>query len=249
LNDQELDKIMKDRSDNFLAYIAKASEEELLAEAEQWEKESSEIQIPKDVEENILIMAGKYNKQQNAKKTKKTFGRLLKYAAIIVLASTTILTVLVYNVDAIHVRVFDFLFKSHQEYVEVTPVERNEKDEAIRSVLPKEWNNFYYPAYLPDSYKFVEAETVGDAKLLTFQDDKDGILNFSQEPLDGVEMMVDNENVESGEISINGGNGFWTTKGNNTNLIWNHDDSVYMLSGPISLKEMTKIAENLEYMK
>lgn len=221
----------------------------MLNEFEQWETESSNLSVPKVVESKILNMANSFNKKQFYEKRNKKLKKLVKVAAIIILVITTVFTTVAFNVEAVRIRVFEFLFQQNEEYMNVTSVETSGNEAEIKKILPSNWGNIYYPDYLPKGYMFVEAEDAGIAKIVSFQNKKGDVILFSQQPNDSAGMIVDNEDTKKGEISINGNPAFWTSKNNDTTLIWNQNNYRFMAYGHVELKSLIQIAENLIFIK
>src|SRR5665647_1581935 len=95
--DKEYEKIIKERSDSFLAYMAKASEEEMLEEFSKWESELGDEEVPKDLESNIMKMAREFVAKEKLKKNKLNASKSLKMAALVMIIVTTSFAVLAVN--------------------------------------------------------------------------------------------------------------------------------------------------------
>ena len=248
LNSNGYDKKGLSPSDSFFAAIGKAAEEEMLKECELWELEFEEINIPEKVEAQILTLARKLEKKQLNKKRDRIIKRYAKTAAVIVLLVSMSFTVLFISADALRGDFFGFIFQNSDAYVKVIPVEAGGSSADAKKNLPSDWEGVYYPDYLPEQYEFVEAESAGEAKSITFQNDEWDTLLLTQEPSDGAEILVDNEGVISGETSIQGRPAFWTSKDGETTLLWNQSGFLFMLYGPVDLDEMIRVAEHLLYV-
>ncbi len=248
-NEKDYDTIIKERSDSFLAYVAKAAEEEMLNEFDQWEKEYSDVSVPKDVESEILKMADHFSKLRMREEKRKLFKKYIKVAAVVILAVTTTLATLTVSVEAVRNRVFEFLFQENDVYMNVIPVETSGDGKEIKSLLPGDWENFYYPNFLPEGYYFEEAEKDGIFSMMAFVNEDGDVLLFSQQPAEEGGLIVDNEDTEKGELTINGNNAFWMSKNNETTLVWNQNSTRLMVSGQAELDELILIAENLIFIK
>ena len=247
-NSNEYDKNGISPSTSFFAAIGKAAEEEMLKECELWELEFEEINIPEKVEAQILSITRKLEKKQLNKKRDRFIKRSAKTAAVIVLLVSMSFTVLFVNADALRSDFFGFIFQDSDAYVKVIPVESGGSIADAKKNLPSDWDGVYYPDYLPEQYEFVEVESAGEAKSITFQNDERDTLLLTQEPSDGAQILVDNEDVISGETSIQGSPAFWTSKGGETTLLWNQYSYLFMLYGPVDLDEMVQVAEHLLYI-
>jgi hypothetical protein len=248
-SEKDYDVIIKERSDSFLAYVAKAAEDDMLDEFDQWEKEAADAKVPAKTEFIILSMADEFHKIQTREERKKIFKRLIRIAAVVVLAAATTLTALTVSVEAVRSKVFEFLFQENEEYMNVTPVETSGNSEKIKSLLPDDWENTYYPDYLPKGYEFKEAEDNGISHMIAFQNDNGDVLLFSQQPSDDTGMIVDNEGTEKGELTINENPAFWMSKNGETTLVWSRGSTRFMAYGKMDLDELTQIAENMIFIK
>lgn len=248
-NNLQKDKIMKDRSNSFLAYIGNAAEEELLKEFDQWENNATDITIPEELETKILKSAGSFNKKEKNGRRKRTFLRISKTAAIVILLISVAFSTLMISVDAFRVRVIDFLFEDKGSYMEVIPLETEENTLEIKNGLPSDGQGVFYLRYIPEGFKIVETKIAGSKKIITFQDNVQKILIFTQEPWDNGKLFIDNEDIESGQILINEEAAFWTSKNDMLSLVWNKNNYRFMLFGPIELEEMIIIAENIFFIK
>lgn len=248
-NNLQKDKIIKDRSKSFLAYIGNAAEEELLKEFDQWVNNATDITIPEELETKILKSAGSFNKKGKNGRRKRTFLRISKTAAIIIFLISVAFSTLMISVDAFRVRVIDFLFEDKGSYMEVIPLETEENTLEIRNGLPSDGQGVFYLRYIPEGFKIVETKIAGSKKIITFQDNVQKILIFTQEPWDNGKLFIDNEDIESGQILINEEAAFWTSKNDMLSLVWNKNNYRFMLFGPIELEEMIIIAENIFFIK
>jgi hypothetical protein len=133
--------------------------------------------------------------------------------------------------------------------MKIIPVETGGTDGKTKGNLPADWTDVYYPDYLPEGYQFVKADTAGNERSITFQNEDGDILIFSQEPSEGAEVLIDKEGTENGETDVQGSTAFWSSKGGETNLMWNEYGCLFMLYGPTDLKELKKTAEHLLYIE
>lgn len=235
-------------SDSFFAVVGKVAEEAMLMECELWERDAGELQVPEITEVQILALARKYEKKQLNKKRDQFITRYAKIAAVIVLLVVASFSVLLANADALRGESFDFIFQNSDAYIKIIPVEMAMADAEAEKNLPADWEVVYYPDYLPEGYRFEEAEAAGSAKTIAFQNEAFDILLLTQEPSDGAEILIDKDGVENGETSIQGNPAFWTAKNGETTLMWNQYGFLFMLYGPVALEEMVRIAEHLLYI-
>ena len=248
-HDEEYRKIIKARSDSLLAYLGKVAEDEMLERFDQWDKESPDLKIPAELEAKILDIPRRLDKEKEKKRRKENFKKFAKIAAVVILLVSISFTALVANVDALRLRIFEFLFQSNEEYTKVIPMEKEGNQSDVIDNLPVEWESVYYPTYLPEGYELLQTEELGDAKIITFENEGADILIFFQESWDGANLYIDNEDVQRGETTINSNPGFWQSKGENFTLIWMQSNNRFMLEGALAHDEMIKIAEKVSYKK
>ncbi len=233
---------------NFFAALGRAAQEDMLRECDLWEREAGDVAIPDKVESEILELARKHEKKQLNKKRNRYIRRFSKTAAAIVLLITVSFTALIVNADAWRGKVFSFIFQDSDAYMKIIPVETGGSGEKEQNNLPGDWEDVYYPDYLPEGYRFAEAASAGNARTISFQNNED-ILILSQEPSEGAEVLIDKEGTENGETEVQGSTAFWSSKGGETTLMWNEYGLLFMLYGPMDLNELKKVAEHLLYIE
>lgn len=248
-NNSQEEKIIEERSNSFLAYIGNAAEEDMLKEFEEWENNATAIKIPEELETKILKSAKCFYEKQKRIKRKSSLIKLTKTAAIVMLIISVTFSTLVISVEAFRERVVDFLFEDKGSYMEVIPLETEENTLEIKNGLPSDGQGVFYLRYIPEGFKIVETKIAGSKKIITFQDNVQKILIFTQEPWDNGKLFIDNEDIESGQILINEEAAFWTSKNDMLSLVWNKNNYRFMLFGPIELEEMIIIAENIFFIK
>lgn len=248
-NGNGYDKNRMTPGDSLFAAIGKAAEEEMLKECERWEMEAGDIRVPEKAEARILALARKLEKRRLNKKRDLLIRRYAKTAAVIIVLVSVSFTALMAGADALRGKFFDFIFQDSDAYMKVIPVQTSEPGAEADKNLPEDWKEVYYPDYLPQGYRFIEANTAGTAKTIIFQNEQKDTLVLTQEPSDGAEILVDKEGAESGETSIQGNPAFWTVKEGELTLMWNEYGILFMLYGPVDLEEMTKVAEHLLYVE
>lgn len=234
--------------DSFFVMVGKAAEEEMLKECARWEREAGDIQIPEKVEAQILELARRLEKKQINKKRDYFLTRYAKTAAVIVLLVSMSFTALLANADALRSEYFDFIFQNSDTYVAVIPVEAGKSDAEAEKNLPSDWEEVYYPDYLPEGYHFVEAEAAGSAKTIAFQNEALETLLLTQEPSDGAEILVDKEGALNGKTTVQGNPAYWASENGETTLMWNQYGSLFLLYGTVALEEMIRIGEHLLYV-
>ncbi|MEL7655669.1 MAG: DUF4367 domain-containing protein [Bacillota bacterium] len=169
---------------------------------------------------------------------------------MILLCLVTVCTVLTVTVDAFRFRIFDFLKVDHGEYMELVPVESEYIREEDKELFPDDWEGSFYPTILPEGYALHETFEGGSMKYLTFVNGNDEFLNLTISPAGETKTGVDNENVKSSEVVINGVKGYAWEKDGTCLMIWiNYEHQFKLFSESLTLPEMLKISESVKYLK
>lgn len=114
-----------------------------------------------------------------------------------------------------------------------------------RPEIPEEWDEKYYPTYMPDGFEYVRMEEYKMRKELIFQN-KDKTLHFIVYPTE-VNNGVNTENMMSKELVVNG---VYTVlyvndEDSRSILTMKHEDCVIRIGGPIQSTEAILIAESI----
>jgi len=114
-----------------------------------------------------------------------------------------------------------------------------------RPEIPEEWDEKYYPTYMPDGFEYVRMEEYKMRKELIFQN-KGKTLHFIVYPTE-VNNGVNTENMMSKELVVNG---VYTVlyvndEDSRSILTMKHEDCVIRIGGPIQSTEAILIAESI----
>lgn len=242
-------KLVKNRSDAFLTYIARAADDEMMEEFARLEEKNQDLAIPKELDKKLRSAASEFQRTEDRRQAAKKLRSFTKAAAVILLALTLTLGVTISKADAFRLRLFHYLFSEKDKYSEIN-VSEYENNEPIRSLLPKSWTNTYYPDYLPEGFAFYKA-TGGDKKhkkkVIYFKDADEQIIVFSQGGLnDANSIMINNEEVIKQESEVKGYPAYYILcETGETTLIWNQSEHGFMLYSPLTIDELQKIADSL----
>lgn len=254
--DEEYRKTIKKQSDAVLEYVSKIIVEEGLEEFESIERQIKEereagaiSQIPKEFDEkmqNIILSFEKKEKKQERIRKWKMISRI---AAMIVLCIIVSFSILVVSVDAFRVRFFDFILNDHGEYMDVNIVERESLSQEIKKQLPQDWDSVFYPSTLPKGYELITANGNEERKNLTFSNNKkESIIMSINLTGEGVR-MVDSENAQIEEITVNQQEGISITKDGWQTLLWSQSGYDFSIICKLSLQECLKMAESITYIR
>ncbi|MBR0598331.1 DUF4367 domain-containing protein [Sinanaerobacter chloroacetimidivorans] len=247
-NSEEYRKMIEARSTAFLSYVGSCIEKEFVEEFDSIEKEMADVKIPEELEQRLRSVIRDFEKKDHTRKRNLLLKRTAKICACILLALVLVGTALVYNVDAIRLRIFDLLFHEEPEYIEITPIEVNSGESAE---IPKDWNPLWYPEYLPEGYILNSTSEFGRTKTFVFTDESGKMIRLDQISIrdNGTSIQVDNEAEESGDILIHDNQGHWWSRYGTTSLLWQQNGMVFTLSGELELNEIIKVAESIVYLE
>ncbi len=246
----QYDQAVRERADAFMKAVTIAIIEENAGEYEELKKKTEDFHVSADFQKkkwNLIERLEKADQKKARQKRVKAFGKI---AAVILLCLITVCTVLTVTVDAFRFRVFDFLKIDHGEYLELVPVESESIREEDQELFPDNCEGSFYPTILPEGYRLLETFEGGSMEYLTFANGDDEFINLTISPAGKTKTGVDNENVKSCEVDINGIKGYAWEKGDTLLIIWiNYEHQFDLHSESLSLPEMLKIAESIKYLK
>ncbi|MEG1584143.1 MAG: DUF4367 domain-containing protein, partial [Anaerovorax sp.] len=153
--------------------------------------------------------------------------------------------VLITNVDAFRYKFKNFLVETGQNDIKLTP---NAEDQVRPVEIPKSWYGVWYPEYLPEEFYFDFAVERDGIKTIVFKDENDKIIKFSQTPVDGTQIYLDNEGEQNGNLKIKEQyDGYWVKNNDEIVLTWMQSDLIIELKAELEMDEIKKIANNLKY--
>jgi hypothetical protein len=98
--------------------------------------------------------------------------------------------------------------------------------------------------YVPEGFKLEKSETVGEYLNLTFKNGQEFFDFYTIDVRSSLSIDTEDSNVK--ELMINGREALYSENDNNRILVWNDDETAYILTGNISESEFIRIAENVE---
>lgn len=192
-------------------------------------------------QKNLKTLRKTLQKKQRSRSRKRK--NILKFvggyvAITVVLVSSFIIA------DAVHEPLSKFLTRDAKSTMYF--------DAKIGNVMPEnihvDWKNIYLPQYLPAGAIVTRITSLGTKYIGYTVDGKN--IDFTQY-LDGLgTLMVDNEGVIAEKIEAKDFKADCTSKNNVTNIVWEKDNALFLLSGPTDLKtEMIEMAKSITYVE
>ncbi|MGS0763627.1 DUF4367 domain-containing protein [Syntrophomonas curvata] len=195
----------------------------------------------------------KFSQQLDAQlKKSQVYGKrrrirqTLNRVAVAMLIMLVILGTTVMTVEAVRVRVLNFLMDIQQEYTSFQLKDSSSDSEGGSATL--DWRQAYVPTYIPEGF---EVRDISDGKLIKtieFQNPQGSIITYT-ELSEGTKPTVDTENASAFEaVSINGHEGALVVKNSLVTIIWAMEDRMFMIRGEIEKDMVIKMAEGVKYL-
>lgn len=171
------------------------------------------------------------------KKSRKMQRKWLKACAVllcVLIGATAITTV---TSEAFRMNVFGFFFE--------------EKD-GHADLVPSDTLQIMYPAYLPDGYKKVSEDEIGNAWEIYYRHEKDGsFIVISEGFKDSVEMSFDTETTKREQCTVGTYEAYYfssieETGGDIHTLLWQQDGVLVEITATLGKEEMVKIGSSLK---
>lgn len=159
-----------------------------------------------------------------------------KKRVALVAALIAILMMTACSVPAIREPIVNFVIEVYEDFTTlVFQGSQNEEAEVLEKA----------DIIIPDGYTAEEISTEV-SYFLEMTDNEGRIITFEQVLLSNTQISVDTENTTYENISINGLDGiYYNNKGMNV-LVWSNDKYNYIISGNISVEELSQIAESVK---
>lgn len=204
--------------------------------------EQLDVEIPQELHEKMLTFARELDKKRIAKEKKKKRQRMMQAAAVFAVVLITGNFIALETSEAYRAR-FMSLFKDD---VSVTIRTEDEYD------LIGDWEDYWYPATLPETFVMQGAEKLGDESILLFVDEANDLELRVQEFPVGREFSFDYENFEIIDVKIGRYDGYIFRNASNDTFstIWMTDQKVIIVDcrGYYSPETICKIAEGMVYI-
>lgn len=250
--EKEQQQIVRQKSDAFMKQIACLLAEENLQEYKA-EKSITDSELPTALkaalEESVRLQEEKEKREAQARKRKQKAKGLVRAAAILLAFCLLGGVVLTVTVDAFRIKLMDILFKDHGEYVEMNLVDQGSLPADIRAQIPEDWENLFYPGWLPEGYELTAISGIqGGMKDLLFEGPNSGYISFDFIPTEESSKLIDSEETEFTDIKIGRYPAVCLKREKRIILVWEQSGFTFSLITEISEEEAIKIAENISYV-
>ncbi len=193
-------------------------------ELHQWYWEFKK-ELEKDVRRNILrVMTRRYASR----------------AAIILCAILLSAAAITLSVEAFRIKFFNLFIESGSDH---NRIEFQEEGDSLS--LPEDWEDYYYPIWLPEDYKLLDTQRNDAAKVIILLNDSNDLMIFTQNT-NNLGLNMDNEDSDITIVPINDNEGYMVEKDGIISISWSQNNTVLTLEGAEEISEMMKIAEKIK---
>lgn len=235
-------------ADEVLKEVAKLSKEEIVEENKEYLKKTESIDemFPMlEPDQSFLAFARAYDRKANKRKVTEKRKRILQVAAVFLVCITTMTAIAVETSEAFRVRFYS-LFTNETDGSVTLLTEREQE-------IIGEWEDYWYPTYVPDGFQMVAAEKRDNESVIVFESNDRKIsfriMEFSFNV--AISHDTDTNTVEEVRIGYYKGYLFEDVQNQSIDVYWLTDDKqlVVAATGEMDKETVIKIAESLEYRR
>jgi len=224
----------------FYRYIAEQHIDNICADMDSLNNEIDRIDIPETLDDWFNQYIESINKENTRKKTKVKLKNISSRVAVILAVVFISIATLSLSVEAFRVQIYNLFSTDHNEYSNVRI-----REESLEDLKIPEWDNYYFPTYIPKGFYIEFTNELVDIKELKFTNGSGKFIYFSQTP-NGTNVSLDTEGGEKSEVVIKDRKAILTVKEDKNILIWNNEEFSFYLSSNLEAEKLIIIAESLE---
>ena len=220
-------------------------EGKILAEENKALKSNGIFLLEENKKKILMKKINKYYNRINIKNILNKKMNIIYKAASVLLLAVIITSVTVFNVDALRIKLYNFILDMRDEYsnIKIEPA-----DEAGTSIIKINWENAYAPALIPEGFKLSSVSNNELLKSLQYSDSDNNLIILQQYSSEGT-INVDTENADTVlRVFVKGREGILVEKGNDITISWNYEDYIFIMNfinTGLSKEEAMKIAESV----
>lgn len=146
------------------------------------------------------------------------------------------------SVEAFRIKILDFFIEQKETF---TTIQLKSHRDSSLSKPPKEWNSFYYPKYIPIEFKLVESNKYSSFGELIYTNNNGDEIAFTFDS-GNTSLTIDTEDAIITEVLIKNIPAQMVSKKGYTTILLEYEGILFTVSGPISKRSLTEIAESIE---
>ena len=186
-----------------------------------------------------------YDKQRKEKRKKKYISILSKVAIFIIVCSVAIPFIAPKHAEAFRTKIFDMFFNEKSGSVSLRG--QTEID------MLGDWDEYYYPEYIPETYELVAAEKVDESSTMLFiSNDRKHELRIEELPQNSnISIDTDHTSIENVKIGYYDAVYAICKEADSALLTWVNEKKIISIHGDTSIdkQEYIKIAEKLKFVE
>jgi len=170
-------------------------------------------------------------------------NRTYKKALLALAATFILLTTMVFSVSALREPVVRFLVEVYEKFSLV--FYHQEAEETVE--LPATIETYYAPTWLPEGYTLNDEQTVDAILWFTqvYTDASGNEITFKQSVISSTTQIIDTENVQAVEVSVNENPGLSYANKGIQNLAWNDGQYGFRIFGPVTEADLLRMAASI----
>ena len=173
--------------------------------------------------------------------------KALNRVAVAMLITLVILGTTVVTVQAVRVRVLNFLMDIQQEYTSFQLKDSGSGSEGGSTTI--DWHKAYMPTYIPAGYEVITSSNGELLRRIEFKNQQGSFITY-MELSEGNKPALDTENASVFEtVSINGHEGTLVAKDSLVTIIWQMNNRMFMIRGQTEKDTVVKMAEGVKYIE
>ncbi len=239
LNSNHSSQMNKKQNELNLYDLGHAYAKLLCEEADQLEEEYKYLPEPQNLDRWFKNYYKELTYEVKVCKRKEIIRRYLSRAAMLLLVLLVSVATVTMSVDAFRVKFLNLFVEEKNDHNVI-------KFEEVQNIeWPSDWNDFYYPTFIPDGYVLDETQRNNNMKTMIFTNNSEKILIINQST-DDVTMNLDSEKANNRKILINESEAVMVEKDKTISITWSSNETIFLVTGEEDIRIMIQIAEKIK---
>lgn len=219
-------------------YIGENHIDNICAEIDSLKEKIESTEVPESLDDWFSQYIKSIKKREIKNRLIGIIRKFFPRVAVSLFVLLVSLITLTFSVDALRVKVYNFLLTDHNEYSSVRI------EEAAEGVTI-DWEQYYFPDYIPEGFYIESAKENKDTKMISFVNSENDYILFIQS-LNGSDFNIDTEDGSSRELFIGKRKGVLVDKNGEHILIWNNEECSFYIKSDLEAEKLIYIAESLK---
>lgn len=167
--------------------------------------------------------------------------RMLKRALILVAVLILALGTLVVSVDAVRLKVFNYVFQEHPGHTKLIPSDIEEPEE-------RDMPDFQL-GYVPEGYEMVNYDRDYSSLWVDYDNGKGQYIHFSVDYAADINLSIDNDTFVREETRVGEYQAWYFYDEKDCLIVWQTEEYVFMVSSDLGKEETMSMAESVRTVK